>query len=143
MITFTKPYKKAHETWMDIILEDDTYPVCYLTDIANDMIDGALVMLRERLPFVLEADADGKHYMFASGRLLRKFIVTDGVTMKSYPMMDPLQLARCIYVFLDENREAYYEWFSYEDDEEEIAQYKEKLDKGLEKLKTAIENYNK
>lgn len=143
MITFTKPYPKQHETWMDIILDGDTYSACYLTDIANDMIDAALIMLNDRLPFVLEVDADtnGKHYMFVNGRLVRNFVATDGITLKSYPQIDPIKLAKYIYQYLEENKEAYYGWFSFEDDEEEIAEYRKKFDTGLEKLKAAIVQY--
>lgn len=143
MITFSKPYQKGYETWMDIVLDGDVYSACYLTDVANDMIDAAVIMLNDILPFMLEVDADGIHYMFIDGRLVRNFIVTDGTAIKSYPQIEPIELAKYIYQYLKENTEAYYEWFSYEDDEEEIVQYREKFDKGLEKLKTAIDNYNK
>ena len=43
MITFTKPYKKAHETWMDIILEDDKFyfiiRACTGTMILKDEVE--------------------------------------------------------------------------------------------------------
>lgn len=139
MIAFSKPYYEKYNNWIDIKIGNDTYHASFLTDVPIDLIDGALVMLQLRLPFILEIDPDtGGHYTFINSRLQRELMVTDSFDIKGYKYIEPLDLAKGIYEYLTGNLEAIYNWFVYEKDEREKAKYRAQIDEGIERLREAI-----
>lgn len=136
MIKLSKP----HAGWIEIDLGKDRYSASYLTDVPMDLIDGCMVMLTYRLPFILEIDTESNgHFTFVNSRLQRGFLVTDSFDVKEYEYIEPLALADYIYEYLTTNLKEIYEWFYYEDDDEENAKYRKQIDEGLIKLKEAIE----
>lgn len=129
---------------MDIRIGNRKYTASCLTDVPIDLIDGALVMLRERLPFIFEIDTDGDgHYTFINSRLQRGLLVTDGFDLEFYDYLEPIDLGEYIHKYLSENLEVIGTWFSFETEEEELQKYKENLVLKLEELRNAIEEEKK
>lgn len=125
---------------MDIKIENTIYTASCLTDVPIDLIDGMLVTLRERLPFVFEMDSeDNGHYTFINSRLQRSLMVIDGFDVRFHEYIEAIALGECIYKYLNDNFEVICKWFSFEDDEDELAAYRETLILKIAELREAID----
>ncbi len=122
--------------WIEITVGDHVgqehhYRASFLTDVPGDLLDGAIEMLRDRYPFVLEIDTreDG-FYSFVNSPLHLALFVTNGERVVKTAYEDPLELAQYILCYVNENKEECYRWLSYMGDGNEAAviAYREALD---------------
>lgn len=133
--------ERPQDGWTHIVLGKDRYRASYLTDIPMDCVTSTIIALKYGLPFCVDFDTEGEYFVILCSSYISNEVEViyygEKTELRTYPIK-LVELAREIYVDVNDNFDDWVLWNFDDEEDEETCTYRNLLREKLNELKSLI-----